>query len=48
LAPDEAVIAKVGVFVGSVIAGLVGIAILARRPATSTPAQSWSLRRDPM
>ncbi len=38
LAPDEAAVAKLGVLTGSVIAGLVGTAVLARRRATSTPA----------
>ncbi len=34
--PDEAAIAKLGVLAGSVIAGLVGTAVLAQRQATST------------
>jgi NhaA family Na+:H+ antiporter len=36
--PDEAAVAKIGVLTGSVIAGLVGTAVLARRPAASTRA----------
>jgi hypothetical protein len=38
LSPDEAAVAKLGVLTGSVIAGLVGTAILAQRRATSTRA----------
>jgi NhaA family Na+:H+ antiporter len=35
--PDEAAVAKLGVLMGSVIAGLVGTAVLARRRVASTP-----------
>ena len=36
LAPDAAAVAKLGVLVGSIIAGLVGAAVLYRRPPAST------------
>jgi NhaA family Na+:H+ antiporter len=38
LSPDEASVAKLGVLTGSIIAGIVGTAILAQRRATSTRA----------
>jgi len=44
--PNEAEVAKLGVLVGSVLAGALGMTILRVRAVTETPARAWTGRGD--